>query len=484
VRRPSRSDAIALLLVAGLAVAAAAAMLVLGQVRVPGFVAKVAWSVGRPADEALVGPGRAPLDVAAFRGWFAARVAAGEPFHHVRAVVSEGAAGVNVLLEARARSPWTAARRAADAAAAVEAWDRASAAEQRALDIDALDARADELAASIRTLQVAGATPASDEVAAEVAERDATLRRRAALAAVDPASPASGTLARVGEAPWGIEPRFVRTLVAAAATGAAVALGILLLWSFRPRRAPVGRRHDARSSTAVLATFPGAPHHTAEASRDAGAQLRARLFALTPLVPTRVFLITAHPGVRGKSAVACRLAEALALHGSRTLLVDAALSAPTLADRYLGDPRQVDPAAGRGVASTLSWLEDPEGDHRVATIDVAPRVTFDLVPQTRPIWLAPGTAEAFYGGMALVLERWDGYDAIVIDGPELTPGGDVAWIAAHATGVVLVVEPFAASDPGMTRRAQRRLGAPLLGVVVSDPTPAAMARPKRTLFVA
>ena len=357
--------------------------------------------------------------MAAFRGWFAARVAAGEPFHHVRAVVSEGAAGVSVLLEARARSPWRAARRAADAAAAVEAWDRTSAAEQRALDIDALDARADELAASIRTLQVAGATPASEDVAAQVAERDATLRRRAALAAVDPASPTAG-----------------------------------------------------------------APHHTAEASRDAVAQLRARLFALTPLVSTRVFLITAHPGVRGKSAVACRLAEALALHGSRTLLDDAALSAPMLADRYLGDPLQVDPAEGRGVASTLSWLEDPEGDHRVATIDVAPRVTFDLVPQTRPIWLAPGTAEAFYRGLAMVLERWDGYDAIVIDAPELTPRGDVAWIAAHVTGAVLVVEPSAASDPVVVRRAQRALGAPLLGVVVSDPTPAAMARPKRALFVA
>jgi hypothetical protein len=70
--------------------------------------------------------------------------------------------------------------------------------------------------------------------------------------------------------------------------------------------------------------------------------------------------------------VACRLAESLASHGTRTLLVDAVLSTPELAGRYLGSPNQTDHGAGWGVASTLAWLEDPDGDHRVAT--APPRV--------------------------------------------------------------------------------------------------------------
>jgi Mrp family chromosome partitioning ATPase len=483
VRLPSSQDARAVLVVAALASVGAAAMLALAQTRTPGFVASVAWSAARSTEGGPGGGGESPFDVAAFRAWFAGGATVGDPFPHVRATVNESAAGVGLRLEARARTPWTAVRRAEDAAAAVEGWDRASAAARRAREIALLDARAAELATSIRTLQVGDATADGDALAAEVAERDAVVERRDALASIAIGSEASGALTRVAEVSWGVDPPLARAVAAAAATGAAMAIGARLLGD-RPRRPTGTRRRGLRATPEVLATFPGAPRHTAEASKEAVVQLRARLFAATRGVATRVLVVTSSPEVPGKTAVACRLAEALALHGSRTLLVDGVLSAPTLADHYLGDRHQVDRAAGWEVASTLTWIEEPDGDHRVATIGVGGDIAFDLVPQARAIWLAPGTAESFYRSLPQVLERWDGYDAIVIDAPAVSANEDLRWIAAHATGVVLVVDPAAARDPGTVRRAQRATGAPLLGMVVSDPTPAAVARPNRTRVVA
>jgi Mrp family chromosome partitioning ATPase len=480
---PSSLDARAVLVVVALASVAAAAMLVLGQTRTPGFVASVGWSAARATEGSPDAGAEVPFDVAAFRAWFAGSDTIGDPFPHVRATVNETPAGVGVQLEARARTPWAAVRRAEAAAVAVEAWDRAAAAAYRAGEIARLDARAAELATSIRTLQVGEATEDSEALAAEVAERDAVVERRDALASIAVGAATSGALLRVADVAWRVDPPLARAVAAAAATGAAMAIGALLL-RFRPRRPTGTRRRGVRTTPEVLATFPGAPRHTAEASREAVVQLRARLFAATRGVATRVFVVTASPEVPGKTAVACRLAEALAVHGSRTLLVDAVLSAPQLADHYLGGRHQADRADGWEVASTLMWIEDPDGDHRVATIGVGGDITFDLVPQARAIWLAPGTAESFYRSLPQVLERWDGYDAIVIDAPAVSVNEDLRWIAAHATGVVLVVDPAAARDPGTARRALRATGAPLLGLVVSDPTPAAVAQPKQTRIVA
>ena len=110
--------------------------------------------------------------------------------------------------------------------------------------------------------------------------------------------------------------------------------------------------------SAVPAVFPGGPAHPAAVSRDAARDLRSRLTELTAGVRPRVFVVAAPPGVEAAAPVASR-------HGGRTLLVDAALATPTLDARYPA-ARRAAAAGGRAVASTLAWLEEPDGDHGVA----------------------------------------------------------------------------------------------------------------------
>jgi Mrp family chromosome partitioning ATPase len=468
-----RSDILALLLVIGLAVAAGAAMVAVAQATAPAFAASVVWSA--PGAAGALDDLRSVPDVEALRAWSIApeglQRAIGGGRSPVRVHVTGDRGGVEVRLEAIDWTPWAAAARAAEAAAAVEAWDVAAARAGRQQEIAELDDRADALAASIRMLQVGDAAAAAATLAAQADERDAVLRRRDALAAIEASASPPGALVRTGGTSWALSPPVARSAAMAASLGAAVGGSIVLILSFWTRRSPRARHGQASDAPHVLTTFPAGSHPTSSSSRDAVDHLRARLIAMTPGVDTRVFVITANPGVDGKSTVACRLAESLASHGTRTLLVDAVLSAPELAERYLGSANQNHPGAGLGVASTLTWLEDPEGDHRVATVAIGGNVMLDLVPQERPIWLAPGTAETFYRGLEQALVRWDGYDAIVIDAPALTPAGDVRWIAPYATGVVLVVGSGRGEERALqeARRLIRGAQTPLLGLVVSVP---------------
>jgi Mrp family chromosome partitioning ATPase len=467
-----RSNIAALLLVIGLAAAAGAVVVLVAQATATAFVAGVAWSAASTAggEDDL----RPVLDVEALRAWATARdgleSVVGDVAHvRVRVTPTDDRGGVEVRVEALDRTPRAAAARSAEAAAAVEAWDRATARERSQREIAELDRGAEALAASIRMQQVGDAAAAAATLTVLVVERNGILRRRDALAAVDASESRSGALVRSGATSWTLAPPIARSATVAASLGAALGGAIVVLLSFRTRRSPRERRGPTAPAPSVLTTFSAGAHATSS-SREAVDHLRARLIALTPEVDTRVFVVTAPSGIEGKTTVACRLAESLACHGMRTLVVDAVLSAPELSERYLGSADRTDAAAGWSVASTLTWLEDPDGDHRVATVAIGGDVMLDVVPQDRPIWLAPGTAEAFYRGLEDALVRWDGYDAVVIDAPALAPAGDVGWIAPYATGVVLVVGSGRSEERALqeARRLFRASGTPLFGLVVRD----------------
>jgi Mrp family chromosome partitioning ATPase len=185
-----------------------------------------------------------------------------------------------------------------------------------------------------------------------------------------------------------------------------------------------------------------------------------------------VFVVTgAAPGV-GATTVACLLAEELAQRGRRTLLVDGNLAAPDVARRY----RERDGFVGaEESASTVAWLRDPERARGHASIRLAGGVTLDLVLQPRPTRPAPGAVEAFFEGFPSAIERWAGYQTVVVDSAALLAVEDTRWLARAATGTLLV-ERSDGRDERRVRAAYgllRDVGASLLGRVENDAPPVA-----------
>ncbi|MBW6456211.1 MAG: hypothetical protein K0A98_10025, partial [Trueperaceae bacterium] len=276
-------------------------------------------------------------------------------------------------------------------------------------------------------------------------------------------------LARVGAIRWAPAP----TVVVAAA--AAVLLGGLLGFvSFRSSAragktvSGRGRREaGARRGAAPLAVFPLPRRDRDPASFQAADRLRVRVLALTAHARPRVVLVSGTGDAAGAVDAASLLAEELAYHGARTLLVDGVIYAPALASRY-GVPEPTDVAgAGPRAATTLEWLQHPAGSHHLVTIDVSDGRSLDLVPQFRPARPAPGTAPALFAGFGEALERWAAYDAIVVHAPPLEAVEDGRLLARFATGVLLVT-----GRGGLERRSEKRLarivreaGSLLLGTV-------------------
>lgn len=401
----------------------------------------------RAAAASLEGEAEDPIDADTLRG--AVRVAA-----------DEGAPTL-LRLHLRAPDPESATRRADAVATAVEAWDRQTAPATLEATAAELEREVEELNAEIRSLQVLGG-----EVTAvlDLIERRETLisRRQAALDRAE-ASEGASVLTRTGLEVSRTGPAERPTLTLAAAIAALVSLIVALA---RHREASPrsvggngtnGRRH--------LADIPRAFAGDSDAVRQAIARLRLELLSLTQGAQgSRVFLITSNADRQGATTVACRLAEEFAREGDRTLLVDGDLWEPEVAERY----RLVD--APEGVTTMLEWLQDPDGAHQVLRLELEDDLSLDLVPQFRTARPAPGREQQLFGSFPDALQRWDGYDAIIVDSVPVFTAQDTRLLAPHSTGTVIVTDRKApdARRLGEARRSLSAVGARLLGVVTTD----------------
>lgn len=366
----------------------------------------------------------------------------------------------NLFIRARGNTPQLAAQRANAVAEAVVEWDR-----QRAIDalnrrIAALDAQVAALNEQIRSLQTLSTPSVQDQIDGLIklrAEQQQQLAYAGALRAS--ATPLLQVLQPALPPTHKISPRPVFDGVVAFLIGAFLSYALLLL-----RRALDTRIRDVEdlahvAGTPVLAEVPRVGRDDQATMREASSYLRTNLLFSTAEAHPKIFLITSAQEAEGKTATATSLAEGFVRNGSRTLLVDADLRSPSVAEHYRISP------VNR--SSLTDWLRDPLSRHQPVDVTIGPKQFLSVVPVFKAVGQA---SELLSRGFRTALERWqEDYDVIIIDSAPILAVADALTIAPFCTGTVLVVNQQR-TDRRQVRTAMEllsRLGVRTLGIVAT-----------------
>jgi capsular exopolysaccharide synthesis family protein len=185
-------------------------------------------------------------------------------------------------------------------------------------------------------------------------------------------------------------------------------------------------------------------------------QLRTNLQFVDVDRPLKTVVMTSASAEEGKSTTACNLAITLAQAGVRTILVEADLRRPRVAD-YMG----LEGAVGlTSVLTGLTSLDEalqPWGRNAMWVLASGP-----LPPNPSEILGSHQMSE-------LLKTLEDRADVIVLDSPPLLPVTDAAVLARHADGAVLVVRHGKTRREQVTRALEALQGvdARLLGTVLN-----------------
>ncbi|MBS1878069.1 MAG: polysaccharide biosynthesis tyrosine autokinase [Actinobacteria bacterium] len=218
----------------------------------------------------------------------------------------------------------------------------------------------------------------------------------------------------------------------------------------------------------ALATIPGSKSlprggHDA-AVGEAVKMLRANLRLLGTGQPRRSLLITSAAPKEGKTMVAWSLARAGAAAGESVLVIEADMRRPTLA-------QLAGTTEGVGLGMVLAGGETPERAIRsVGGVDLLPAGP-----------LPPNPAELLEGKRMSELLEWgeESYDRVIVDTPPASLVAD-ALPLFDVVGAVVVVARLGVSTRDSIEHLRdhlRRLGAPLVGVVVNG-----TGRPSETSY--
>lgn len=460
------------MLLLGLAVAAVGASWVTLRSMGPAFVAAVSWNLA-------TGPGTPGVAATAFRqalvqdgvleqvlGGTADTVGSAVPEDRLDVVagLDDGALVTVIRLRRTEYTPWAAVFAARDAAKALEAWDRRSASAVVASLITEVDTAIEVLTAQIRIRQVGVTSTSGAAGNADLSEREALLRFRDRLVTIADDVPA-GLLRRSGTVSVFLAPDASPVAVIAAPV-LAFAVGMLVLLLARGVMAAAWPYGALRSARSVLATVPGDEPDHVEVVRRAIGDIVDAILERHGDASCAIVVFASPVASVGRTRVACLVAEELARRKQRTLLVDAVLHAPAIADRYRDLAGAIDDKEINRAASTLEWLERPLGRHLVTSVQRGDTV-LDVILQHQPVWLAPGTAGLLFDAARTALERWSTYQAVIVDASALDADRGTDWLTPHATGIVIVsnVDPTDRSWLRPSRTLARRFGRRVLGVV-------------------
>ncbi|MBA2516263.1 MAG: polysaccharide biosynthesis tyrosine autokinase [Solirubrobacterales bacterium] len=202
------------------------------------------------------------------------------------------------------------------------------------------------------------------------------------------------------------------------------------------------------------------PAHEEEAFR----MLRAHLRYFNVDRDVRTVLVTSAASGEGKSTVTRYLAQAAAMMGTRTLLIEADLRRPSLAGR-LGVDR------GSGLVDVLIGATTAAA--AVAPVEVATGVNGSTRTAQLDVLLVgaipPNPAELIESHAMEELMTWaaDHYELVLIDTPPLTVVSDAIPLLRKVDGVVIVSRLGESTQDAAEQMRDRlkSLGAPMLGVV-------------------
>jgi capsular exopolysaccharide synthesis family protein len=169
-----------------------------------------------------------------------------------------------------------------------------------------------------------------------------------------------------------------------------------------------------------------------------------------------IAVTSALPG-NGKSTVAVRLAEALALSGAEVVVVDSDLRRPTLHEYYGVN-------AHEGLTSALVGLRDPAAMLRPTDV---PAVR--LLP-AGPLMALPASVLAGTKGMTGVLTRLrEVADYVIVDTSPVTIGADASAIASCVDATLMVVDVASVRRDILSAASEqlRAARANIVGVVIN-----------------
>lgn len=208
----------------------------------------------------------------------------------------------------------------------------------------------------------------------------------------------------------------------------------------------VPRMRRSGSQLAVLDNDPVAENYRT---------LRTSVTYANPDHPVRVIMVTSASSQEGKTTTAVNLAIALAQSGERTVLVDADLRRPNVA-QMLGIEGAV------GVTSVLTRSADLGGALQTWRDDLL----------VLPAGALPPNPSEMVGSQAMskLISELDAFaDTIVIDAPPVLPVTDAVVLSTQVDGVILVVRA-GKTQRGQAAEARRRLDgvdAPVIGSVLN-----------------
>ena len=365
-----------------------------------------------------------------------------------------------IYLTAAAPSPENSAAYSDAVAQALVQWDRSRASANITQHISTLEGQIEALDDSIESLRLMGDVGNQNEIESRMtlrAQQQEELFYARALR-----NSTAGLLNIIEPAtvpPQPAAPQPIRNAALAAVLSIFLVYGVLLLRNALDSRL---RRVDdvATLGLDILAEVPKVSK-SRRLSPEAMSFLRTNLLFAAQEGP-KVFLVTSAKGAEGKSSVALNLAESFVRNDYRTLLVDADMRKPDVADEY-----HIAPGSRKQLQD---FLRNP-------ALDVTDEATRVAINQTQSLEVIPtfeataAAPELLSSGIRSCLERWRGsYDVIVIDSAPLLPVADSLTIAPFCTGTVLVAS-LAGTDRRSLQVAAERLqniGVRVLGAVVTQ----------------
>ncbi len=142
----------------------------------------------------------------------------------------------------------------------------------------------------------------------------------------------------------------------------------------------------------------------------------------------KVFLITSPLAAEGKSSVARGLAESFARNEYKTLLIDADLRKPVIAEIYGIQEDKF--------ASLPDILKNPNNSFQPTSLLVDKKHKLDVIATLHAVDNA--TELLSRGFHALLADLREKYDVVIVDSAPILPVADTLTIAPLATGVILV----------------------------------------------
>ncbi len=244
------------------------------------------------------------------------------------------------------------------------------------------------------------------------------------------------TLAPAVVPPEPSSPRVLRNLAIGAVLG--LLLGIAAALAREVLDTKLRSEADLRASTdapllGVVPFDPSAPEHRLVISdgqmggrAEAVRRLRTNLQFVGEAGHPRTVVISSSVSAEGKTTTAINLAAALADGGLRTLLIDADLRRPSVAE-YLGIEGRAGLTSVLIGKAELNDVIQQQGDRELYVVTSGP-----IPPNPSEILGSAAMRELMSAAM-------EAYDIVIIDSPPLLPVTDAAVLSRLAEGTVVVV---------------------------------------------